>query len=63
MEEKKEKKPFKQQWKEADFKLLTKFAIISWWGEFKALVTGGPIPKKSYDDYLEALDAKRNSKN
>ncbi|OHD89072.1 hypothetical protein [Sulfuricurvum sp. RIFCSPLOWO2_12_FULL_43_24] len=64
MEEKKVKKPFKQQWEEFDFCLATKFAIHEWWGDFKALVTGGSIPQRiSYDEYVEAFYAKKNSKN
>lgn len=57
------KKPFKQQWEETDFVLIFKIALRDFWRELQCSWQGLPFQKTTQEEYLELLNAKRNSKN
>lgn len=63
MEEKKVRKPFKQQWEEFDFALGFKIALWDFWREMRCSWQGVPFQRTTQEEYLELLNAKRNSKN
>lgn len=61
---KKVKKSFKQKWvDEFDFLLLTKTAFLDIVREWRCHANGIPFQRTTQEEYLELLNAKRNSKN
>lgn len=63
MERKPFKEYFKNLWKEFDFVLLTKTAFLDIVREWRCYANGIPFQRTTQEEYLEMLNAKRNTKN
>lgn len=58
-----ERKSYKQQWEEVDFALLFKIALRDFWRELQCSWHAVPFQKTTKEEYMELLNAKRNTQN